>query len=97
MYQDDIRVKNLDLGNLEAEYLTFDDEDRLDTNIYKFVIQNKLNVIERRIFVLYIESGRLKSVAEVLGCSTSRVFYIIKDIKTKILNEVERIKKTGRF
>lgn len=87
MYQDDIRVKNLDLGNLETEYLKLNDDDKLNCNVYKDIIQNKLTTVQKRIFLLYIESARLKSVAEVLNCSTSRVYYLIKEIKDIIKKE----------
>lgn len=87
MFNDQKTLESINLDRLETDYLTLDNEDRLDCNVYKDIIQNKLSTVQKRIFLLYIESGRLKSVAEILGCSTSRIFYLIKEIKDIIKKE----------
>lgn len=57
----------------------------------KYVIMNKLEEYERRLFLIYVDSGSLRQTSKVFNCSYSKIWYIIKDIREKIINELQKL------
>lgn len=54
----------------------------------KDIIYNKLTEPEKRIILMYAELGNLRKLGKELGVSTSSAWIKIKEIKTKIFNEL---------
>ena len=63
-----------------------DDEELV--NKLKEIIYNKLTEPEKRIILMYAELGNLRKLGKELGVSTSSAWIKIKDIKTKIIDEL---------
>ena len=59
-------------------------DDDLQLRIRK-LLSTDLNVIERRVLLLYAELGSLRKVAKVLNVSPTTVYYKLKDVREKIL------------
>ena len=55
----------------------------------KYLILNELTEIEQRILLLYIDLGSIRKLAAILGCSPSKIHYIIKDIRNKIKSKIK--------
>lgn len=66
------------------EYFKYQETDYLDN--YKFVILNKLSESDRRIILLYTETGNLRDTAKYLNCSFTKLSYVIKNIREKLTN-----------
>ena len=65
----------------------WNDEEEL-VNKLKEIIYNKLTEPEKRIILMYAELGNLRKLGKELGVSTSSAWIKIKDIKTKIIDEL---------
>lgn len=81
----------LDKKNLEQfndDYVYKEDSRAADV---KYVIMNKLSEYERRLFLIYVDSGSLRQTSKVFNCSYSKIWYIIKDIREKIINELQKL------
>lgn len=50
----------------------------------KYIILTKLNEVERRILLIYIDTGSLRKTAKLFNVSPSKIFYVIGNIKDKI-------------
>ena len=66
----------------------WNDDDEL-INKLKEIIYNKLTEPEKRIILMYAELGNLRKLGKELGVSTSSAWIKIKDIKTKIIDELD--------
>lgn len=55
----------------------------------KYLILNELTEIEQRILLLYIDLGSIRKLAAILGCSPSKIHYILKDIRNKIKSKIK--------
>lgn len=49
----------------------------------------KLSDADRIIFILYCEKGSLREVGKILNVSHTTIFKVIKEIKNKILNDID--------
>lgn len=83
-------LKNLDtIERVEADYKPhFDILTEEDNRTYqlKRIIFEELDIIERRILLLYAEHGSLRKVGEILGVSTSKTYQMVRDIRDKVKN-----------
>lgn len=61
----------------------FSDEDT-KINFLKNIIFNKLNEVDRRIILMYAETGSLRKLGKELGISASSALIKIKEIRNKI-------------
>lgn len=81
-------LRNLDtIEQVEADYRpSFDILMEEDNRTYqlKKIIFNDLDIVERRILLLYAEHGSLRKVGEILGVSTSKTYQMVKGIRNKI-------------
>ena len=68
----------------ELEYFTVRPEDDDEMLELKNAVYTELNEAERRIFVLYIDSGTYAGAARILGIAPNTVKNKIKVIKDKI-------------
>lgn len=50
----------------------------------KYIILTKLNEVERRILLIYIDNGSLRKTAKLFNVSSSKMYYVINNIKLKI-------------
>lgn len=57
----------------------------------KYVIMNKLEEWEKRLFLIYIETGSLRETGKVFHCSYSKIHYVVRDIKAKIIEELNKL------
>lgn len=57
----------------------------------KYVIMNKLEEWEKRLFLIYIETGSLRETGKVFHCSYSKIHYVVRDIKAKIIAELRNL------
>ena len=71
------------------EYFKYQETDYLDN--YKFVILNKLSESDRRIILLYTETGNLRDTAKYLNCSFTKLSYVIKNIREKINKHIKEL------
>ena len=58
---------------------------------YQFVILNKLSESDRRIILLYTETGNLRDTAKYLNCSFTKLSYVIKNIREKINKHISKL------
>ena len=83
--------KKIKITEIEDEYAPdntiFNEEDNLTYQI-KNIIFNDLDVIERRIILLYAEEKSLRKTGKLLNISTSKCFQIIHTIREKIKNKL---------
>ena len=91
-YNNDDNEK-ININEMEEQYLNLnkDDvmwadwqDDDLQLRIRK-LLSTDLNVIERRVLLLYAELGSLRKVAKVLNVSPTTVYYKLRDVREKIL------------
>ena len=91
-YNNDDNEK-ININEMEEQYLNLnkDDvmwadwqDDDLQLRIRK-LLSTDLNVIERRVLLLYAELGSLRKVAKVLNVSPTTVYYKLKDVREKII------------
>ena len=52
---------------------------------------NKLEEWEKRLFLIYIETGSLRETGKVFHCSYSKIHYVLRDIKAKIIEELNKL------
>ena len=71
------------------EYFKYQETDYLDN--YKFVILNKLSESDRRIILLYTETGNLRDTAKYLNCSFTKLSYVVKNIREKINKHISKL------
>ena len=85
--------EKININEMEEQYLNLnkDDvmwadwqDDDLQLRIRK-LLSTDLNVIERRVLLLYAELGSLRKVAKVLNVSPTTVYYKLKDVREKII------------
>ena len=90
-YNDD--NEKININEMEEQYLNLnkDDvmwadwqDDDLQLRIRK-LLSTDLNVIERRVLLLYAELGSLRKVARVLNVSPTTVYYKLRDVRQKII------------
>lgn len=62
-----------------------------DIELYKYVILNKLNEVDRRIILLYAECGNLRDTAKYLGVSFTKLSYVIRNIRRKINKHIQKL------
>lgn len=82
------------LKELKEEYRFTDDifnEDDKRAYIAKKVIFEQLNEIDRTIILLYAETGSLRQLGNILGCSHSTIRPEVNRIKEDIKNKIEDI------
>ena len=79
--------RHFDIKDIEKEYEPkfdiFTDEGNLTYQI-KRVIFEDLDIVERRILLLYAEKQSMRKTGKILGISTSKVHQIITNIRNKI-------------
>lgn len=85
--------EKININEMEEQYLNLnkDDimwadwrDDELQLRIRK-LLSTDLNVIERRVLLLYAELGSLRKVAKILNVSPTTVYYKLKDVREKII------------
>lgn len=86
---DELEVNiNVNQEYLDAKYkpkeLTIYDDDKKTSYLVQQVVYNHLDEIERRIVLIYTESGNLKKTAEILNVSITTVWKITNRLKDKI-------------
>lgn len=82
------------LKELKEEYKFNDDifnEDDKRAYIAKKVIFEQLNEVDRTIILLYAETGSLRQLGNILGCSHSTIRPEVNRIKEDIKNKIEEI------
>jgi DNA-directed RNA polymerase specialized sigma subunit len=81
----------IDMRKLMEEYKPnydiFCEDGELVTRIKEEV--QKLSEPDRIIFIMYCEMGSLREVAKKLGVSHTTIFKFIKNIKQRILKDIE--------
>lgn len=81
----------IDMRKLMEEYKPnydiFCEDGELVTHIKEEV--QKLSEPDRIIFIMYCEMGSLREVAKKLGVSHTTIFKFIKNIKQRILKDIE--------
>ena len=81
----------IDIRKLMEEYKPnydiFCEDGELVTRIKEEV--QKLSEPDRIIFIMYCEMGSLREVAKKLGVSHTTIFKFIKNIKQRILKDIE--------
>lgn len=85
---DDYLLDKKSVQQFNNDYVYKDDSRAADV---KYVILNKLSEYERRLFLIYIDSGSLRQTGKVFNCSYSKIWYIIKDIREKIIDELQKL------
>lgn len=68
----------------------WNDDDEL-VNKLKEIIYNKLTEPEKRIILMYAELGNLRKLGKELGVSTSSAWLKCREIKTKIIDELDEL------
>lgn len=72
------------------DYIKYSDQ-TTDIDVYKYVILNKLSEVDRRILLLYAECGNLREAAVYLGCSFTKLSYLIRNIRKKINRHIRKL------
>lgn len=57
----------------------------------RYVLLTTLTEIELRILLIYAEVGSYSKAAEVFKCSSTKIFYMIRDIRDKIYKKLNKI------
>lgn len=70
----------------KPNYDIFCEDGELITKLKEAV--QKLSEPDRIIFIMYCEKGSLREVAKLLGVSHTTIFKFMKNIKNKILNDI---------
>lgn len=82
-------IRNRYAPNLDAIFFKED-----EAEIVKLIIEEKLDVVDRNIFLIYIENGfDVKYLSKFFGCSDSLVYNKLNKIKEKIRKEFENFRK----
>lgn len=87
MKKRNIEEEKLNIYQLEDLYRPSDDIFNDDSNLYsrlKKILFYKLDDTERRIILCYAHTGNLRDTAKLFKLSTSTIFGYIRNIKTKI-------------
>lgn len=79
------KITYFDIENEYKPSTLTDDNDYINT--IKKIVMN-LPITERRIFILYTDSGSYSEVARQMKCSSPTVKKYVNDIKQKIMNEL---------
>ena len=87
--------QSVNVSEFEEEY-EFDDsiwnEDDEEINALKKILSN-LPLSDKRLFILYMEVGSLRTVAKQLGVGLTTTMKEIKAIKNKIIEEYNKTYK----
>lgn len=63
-----------------------------EAEIVKFIIQEKLDIVDRNIFLIYVDNDfNVKVLSKYFDCSDSLVYKKINEIKERIRKEFEKI------
>ena len=79
---------------IEADYAYNGDvmcEDSEVVRRYKYILDNCLDIADKKIFVLYTDRGSFREVAEKLGCSHETLRQEVKRIRQRMKDEYERL------
>ena len=85
---DDYILQKKSLEQFNDDYVYKEDSRAADV---KYVIMNKLEEWEKRLFLIYIETGSLRETGKVFHCSYSKIHYVVRDIKAKIIEELQKL------
>jgi DNA-directed RNA polymerase specialized sigma subunit len=81
-------LKPLNITEIEEEYKPYEDiifnSDPQKIHKIKKIIFNDLDIVERRIILLYADKASMREVGKQLGISTSKTHQIITAIRNKI-------------
>lgn len=77
-----INIKDI-LEDYKPDNSIFSNEDK-NINILKNIIYNHLNEVDRRIILMYAETGSLRKLGKELGVSASTALNKIREIRNKI-------------
>lgn len=84
-------LKPLNIKDIEEEYAPefdiFTEEGNLTYQIKKIIFED-LDIVERRIILLYAEKKSMREVGKQLGISTSKTHQIITDIRNKVISKL---------
>ena len=83
------------LGEIGEDYQpdrTIFRRDDMRTHRVKEVIASRLTEVDRRIILLYAETGSVRDTAALLGCSRSEAQRHIQRIRNLIINEINKKK-----
>lgn len=76
------------INNILIDYKYSDDifnEDDVRVRLLKYIINNNLNDVEKRLIILYIDTQSFRKVAKELNISVSTCYNYINRIKRKII------------
>ena len=62
----------------------------------KYIINERLNQVDRTIIILYVDCQSLRKLGERLGCSHTLIAKEVRRIKARILAEYEQMQKTKK-
>lgn len=71
-------------------------EDDARTSAIKYIINNKLDQVERTIILLYVDCLSYRKLGKRLGFSHMTIQKEVRKIKKKILEEYEKMEKNRR-
>ena len=80
-------LRPLNIAEIEAEYQpdnSIFNTDEKQIHQIKTIIFNDLDIVERRIILLYADKKSMREVGKQLGISTSKTHQIITQIRNKI-------------
>lgn len=85
---DDYILEKKSVEQFNEDYI-YNSKSRADD--VKYVIMNKLEEWEKRLFLIYIDTGSLRETGKVFHCSYSKIHYVVRDIKAKIMEELNNL------
>ena len=87
------KLRKFDIKDIEEEYKPkfdiFINEGNLTYQIKRAIFED-LDIVERRILLLYAEKQSMRKTGKILGISTSKVHQIITNIRNKIKQCLEQ-------
>lgn len=86
-------LKPLSIAEIEAEYKpdnSIFNEDEKQIHKIKTIIFRDLDIVERRIILLYADKKSMREVGKQLGISTSKTHQIITQIRNKIKQHLKQ-------
>ena len=86
------KLREFDIREIENDYRPNEDKYFLEEDNLTYQIKNilfsGLSTTERWIFLLYCEKKSLRKTGKILGVSTSKTFQVIRDIRNKIIDQL---------
>lgn len=83
--------ERISLYQLLSDYVTsneFEDDDRIYK--LKLFIRKALSPLQQEILLEYINNGSYRKTAKRMNCSSTKIMYMVKDIKKIIIENYEK-------